>query len=103
MKTNPIVVSLATCSVLVFLLVPRATFGQEIVTTEPPVRESAPPPPAEPCPKGHRGGAIAGIVVASVFFGLLPMSIPVLVTQGKKLKAHNKAMREHRCQYAPGS
>jgi hypothetical protein len=31
------------------------------------------------------------------------MSIPVLITQTKKLKAHNEAMRERRCQYAPGS
>ncbi|KPK14685.1 MAG: hypothetical protein AMJ62_12210 [Myxococcales bacterium SG8_38] len=56
-------------------------------------------PQNEACPKGNRGGAIAGIVVASVFFALLPMSIPVLVTQGKKLKKHNKAMREGRCGY----
>ena len=29
------------------------------------------------------------------------MSIPVLITQTKKLKAHNKAKLERRCQYAP--
>jgi hypothetical protein len=29
------------------------------------------------------------------------MSIPVLITQSKKLKAHNKARSERRCQYAP--
>jgi hypothetical protein len=56
----------------------------------------------EPCPKGKRGGAIGGIVVGSVFWWLLPMSIPVLITQTKKLKAHNKARHERRCQYAPG-
>lgn len=56
-------------------------------------------PQAEDCPKGNRGGAIAGIVVGSIFWTLLPMSIPVLVTQGKKLKKHNKAMREGRCGY----
>ena len=37
----------------------------------------------------------------SVFWWLLPMSIPVLITQTKKLKAHNKARHERRCQYAP--
>jgi len=56
-------------------------------------------PQTEECPKGKRGGAIAGIVVGSVFWWLLPMSIPVLVTQGKKLKRHNEAMRERRCGY----
>jgi hypothetical protein len=59
------------------------------------------PAPEEPCPKGERGGAIAGIVVGSVYWLLLPMSIPVLITQSEKLKAHNKAMSERRCQYAP--
>jgi hypothetical protein len=39
--------------------------------------------------------------VGSVFWWLLPMSIPVLITQGKKLKAHNRAQLERRCQYAP--
>ncbi len=29
------------------------------------------PAPEEPCPKGERGGAIAGIVVGSVYFVLL--------------------------------
>lgn len=50
--------------------------------------------------EGKRGGAIGGIVVGSVFWMLLPMSIPVLITQSKKLKAHNKARYERRCQYA---
>jgi hypothetical protein len=71
-----------------------------MVTTEPPPTERA--PSSEPCPKGKRGGAIGGIVVGSVFWWLLPMSIPVLITQSKKLKAHNKAKNEHRCQYAHG-
>ena len=58
------------------------------------------PTPEEPCPKGRRGGAVGGIVVGSVFLPVLPMSIPVLITQSQKLKAHNRAMRERRCQYA---
>jgi len=73
------------------------------VTSEPPPSESqegAVPTSGEPCPKGKRGGAIGGIVVGSVFWWLLPMSIPVLITQTKKLKAHNAAMRDERCQYA---
>jgi hypothetical protein len=39
-------------------------------------------------------------VVGSVFWYVLPMSIPVLITQGRKLKAHNRAQLERRCQYA---
>jgi hypothetical protein len=39
--------------------------------------------------------------VGSVFWWLLPMSIPVLITQARKLKAHNRAQLERRCQYAP--
>ena len=73
--------------------------------TEPaPQTEPAPaaaPAPEQPCPKGKRGGAIGGVVVGSVFWWLLPMSIPVLITQTKKLKSHNAAMRDQRCQYAP--
>ena len=42
-------------------------------------------------------------VVGSVFWWVLPMSIPVLITQTKKLKAHNKAKRDGRCQYEPGN
>lgn len=83
------------CCLLVSLSLPLRTLGQE-VTSEPPVRQTVP----KPCPKGKRGGAIGGIVVGSVFWWLLPMSIPVLITQTKKLKAHNEAKLERRCQYA---
>jgi hypothetical protein len=84
------------------LLLPQTGYAQETVTSEPPSQQNAPPPqPEAPCPKGKRGGAIAGIVVGSVFWWLLPMSIPVLITQTKKLKAHNRAQLERRCQYAP--
>jgi hypothetical protein len=102
MKATPLVTSVVLCSVLMCLLMPQVTHGQEIVTSEPPAQQSAPPPShEEPCPKGKRGGAIGGIVVGSVFWWLLPMSIPVLITQTKKLKAHNEAKLERRCQYAP--
>ena len=90
------------CGLLILLLLPQPGHAQETVTSEPPSQQSAPPPrPEEPCPEGKRGGAIGGIVVGSVFWWLLPMSIPVLITQTKKLKAHNRAQLERRCQYAP--
>jgi len=75
--------------------------GHTATISEPPPQSSASPTSDDPCPEGKRGGAIGGIVVGSVFWWLLPMSIPVLVTQSKKLKAHNKAQLERRCQYAP--
>jgi hypothetical protein len=79
--------------------------AQETVTSEPPKAApetaEAPPKSDQPCPKGNRGGALAGVVIGALFWPLLPMSIPVLVTQGKKLKSHNQAMRDRRCQYAP--
>jgi hypothetical protein len=99
---NPSYMALSGLLVLVLLLLPRPGYGQETVTTELPSYQSASPPqPEEPCPKGKRGGAIGGIVVGSVFWWLLPMSIPVLITQARKLKAHNRAQLERRCQYAP--
>ena len=82
------------------IVTPNSSHGQQTVTTEPPAQPS--PRMEEPCPKGKRGGAIGGIVVGSVFWWVLPMSIPVLITQTKKLKAHNRAKYERRCQYAPG-
>jgi hypothetical protein len=85
-------------SLTLLIGVAPAALAQE-VTSEPPVRQQS---PQEPCPKGKRGGAIGGIVMGSIFWWLLPMSIPVLITQTKKLKAHNKARHERRCQYATG-
>lgn len=90
------------CCLLVVGLLPRSIYAQTTVTSEPPAQNTAlQPSSAEPCPKGKRGGAIGGIVVGSVFWMLLPMSIPVLITQSRKLKAHNRAKLERRCQYAP--
>ena len=88
-------------SIMAAALIPGAVYGQETVTSEPPPQPTT--SPQEPCPKGKRSGAIGGIVVCSVFWWLLPMSIPVLITQTKKLKAHNEARHERRCQYAPRS
>jgi len=91
---------LLSFSIMFSVLTPGPVRGQETVTSEPPPQPST--SLQEPCPKGKRGGAIGGIVVGSVFWWLLPMSIPVLITQTKKLKAHNKAQHERRCQYAVG-
>jgi hypothetical protein len=100
MKERLKAASIVLCGLLLLSSLPELAYGQTTVTTEPPATER--PPSSEPCPKGKRGGAIGGIVVGSVFWWLLPMSIPVLITQSKKLKAHNKARYEHRCQYADG-
>ena len=104
MKVNSTPVFAAMCCFLVLFSSSGPAYGQEAATTESPAPQSTESPqPEEPCPKGKRGGAIAGIVVGSVFWLVLPMSIPVLITQSKKLKAHNKAKMERRCEYAPGS
>ncbi len=94
--TNTLVAAALSLSLLLGGV--SATLAQE-VTSEPPAQREA---QTEPCPKGKRGGAIGGIVVGSIFWWVLPMSIPVLITQTKKLKAHNRAKHERRCQYARG-
>ena len=104
MKATSITSSLVTVSLLLPLLMPKVSYAEQIVESEPPVQRTIVPPGSEePCPKGRRGGAIGGIVGGSVFWALLPMSSPVLITQTKKLKAHNKAKRDGRCQSAPGA
>ena len=101
MKPHSIVSCIALCAMLSLHAVPMSVNAEEIVTTEPPTLSSAAPQPSEPCPKGKRGGAIGGIVMGSIFWWVLPMSIPVLITQTKKLRAHNEAQLDRRCQYAP--
>ena len=102
MEASRISTSAILCGLLVLLLLPRTTYGQQIVTSEPPAPQtSIQLPHEESCPTGKRGGAIGGIVVGSALWWLLPMSIPVLITQARKLKAHNWARLERRCQYAP--
>jgi|GEM_PF-1760613 len=102
MRANRISTCVVMCGLLLLLFSPRPSYGQPTVTSEPPAQPSAPQLPSqEPCPEGKRGGAIGGIVVGSVLWWLLPMSIPVLITQSRKLKAHNRARLERRCQYAP--
>ena len=101
--THRIAAHIVLWSALATFVSPQTVSSEEVVTTPPAAQSAAPPAPSEPCPKGKRGGAIGGIVVGSVFWWVLPMSIPVLITQTKKLKAHNKARLERRCQYAPGA
>ena len=101
MKPRSIVSCIALCAVLSLHAAPMSAKAEENVIAEPPPQRSAAPQSSEPCPKGKRGGAIGGIVVGSIFWWVLPMSIPVLITQTKKLKAHNRAQNERRCQYAP--
>lgn len=64
--------------------------AQETTAAPTEVVASTPAPPAAAPPSDCRqintGGPIAGIVVASVFWYVLPMSIPVWITQAKKLK-----------------
>lgn len=53
------------------------------------------------CRQISKGGPIAGIVVASVFWWLLPMSIPVWVTQAKKLKRRKAEIYEQQRRGCP--
>lgn len=56
---------------------------------------------APACRQINKGGPIAGIVVASVFWWLLPMSIPVWVTQAKKLKRRKAEIYEQQQRGCP--
>ena len=53
------------------------------------------------CRKISKGGPIAGIVVASIFWWVLPMSIPVWVTQAKKLKRRKAQIYEQQQRGCP--
>ena len=76
------------------------TIAQEdqapIVTTEVPQQQ-----PHPECRQISKGGPIAGIVVASVFWWLLPMSIPVWITQTKKLKKRRAQIYEQQQRGCP--
>jgi hypothetical protein len=101
MKPSSIISCIAIAALLSLHFRPSFVSAQQNVTMDTPAEQAAPPPSSEPCPKGKRGGAVGGIVVGSIFWWLLPMSIPVLITQTKKLRAHRAAQAERRCQYAP--
>ena len=101
MKPINAVCTLLLCALLSVGVPPGLASAEEGVTMEPPPQPAAPASSTESCPKGRRGGAVGGIVMGSIFWWVLPMSIPVLITQTKKLKAHNRAKLERRCQYAP--
>ena len=67
--------------------------GAPTVTTEVPLQPLQPQPV---CRQINKGGPIAGIVVASIFVWVLPMSIPVLITQTKKLRRRRAEIYEQR-------
>jgi len=50
------------------------------------------------CPRGKRGGAIASVVLGSVF-GLGLVGIPLIASGSVKLARHNKAKRAGVCGY----
>lgn len=60
-----------------------------------------PPAQSAECKQINKGGPIAGIVVASVFWYVLPMSIPVLITQTKKLRHRRDEIHEQRLRGCP--
>jgi hypothetical protein len=66
------------------------------VTTEVPQQQ-----PYPECREINKGGPIAGIVVASVFWWLLPMSIPVWITQTKKLRKRRAEISEQQRRGCP--
>ena len=103
---------LALMTILVFSTATLAS-AQESQPSPPPEAAEAPPPGypesgQEPvhsaptdCEQIEKGGPIAGIVVASVFWWLLPMSIPVWITQAKELKRRKKRIYEQRLRGCP--
>ncbi|NNE16907.1 MAG: hypothetical protein HKN10_00385 [Myxococcales bacterium] len=64
--------------------------GGEFAVTRPPE-----------CKQINKGGPIAGIVVASVFWWVLPMSLPVWITQAKKLKRRKAEIYEQQRRGCP--
>jgi len=67
-----------------------------------PAEGEEPAAQAEPaCRKISKGGPIAGIVVASVFWFVLPMSIPVWITQAKELKRRKAQIYEQQQRGCP--
>lgn len=66
-----------------------------------PAQDGAPAEVRPDCHPVKRGGPIAGIVIASVFWIVLPMSIPVWITQAKKLKRRNREIYEQQQRGCP--
>ncbi|MEM8608602.1 MAG: hypothetical protein AAGF92_15975 [Myxococcota bacterium] len=80
--------------------------SSSVVSDTPAAEGTAPAaaPTSPQCEPIQKGGPIAGIVVASVFWYVLPMSIPVWITQAKKLKRLKKKEYEQMqrgCSYSP--
>lgn len=80
------------------LLSTSATFAQDTTTSSGTdvvaAAPAAPAPPPADCRKVNKGGPIAGVTVGAVFWPFLPLSIPLLVTQSKKLKRRNAEIYE---------
>ena len=64
-------------------------------------KEGAPAEERSDCYPVNKGGPIAGIVVASIFWWVLPMSIPVWITQAKKLKKRKREIYEQQQRGCP--
>jgi hypothetical protein len=64
-------------------------------------KESAPAGERPDCYPVNKGGPIAGIVIASIFWWVLPMSIPVWITQAKKLKKRKREIYEQQQRGCP--
>ena len=94
MKTTSVILAMA----LVLSAAPAIAqdSAASIVTTEVPQQQ-----PSPECRQISKGGPIAGIVVASVFWWLLPMSIPVWITQTKKLKKRRAQIYEQQQRGCP--
>jgi hypothetical protein len=71
------------------------------VETTPGYPQEGQPPQQLECRQIKKGGPIAGIVIASVFWYVLPMSIPVWITQAKKLKRRKKEIHEQQLRGCP--
>lgn len=111
LKTTSIVIALA----LGLATTVGAQEGQTPTVTDAPPAQSQTRPPGyvdegeqfavRPAPAACReirkGGPIAGIVVASVFWWVLPMSIPVWITQTKKLKRRRAEIYEQQRRGCP--
>ena len=90
--------TIAVVTTFVFLVTSTALAQEGGSSAETGVVSETPTEPASSAPadcrKVNMGGPIAGIVVGAIFWPLLPMSIPVLVTQSKKLKRRNREIYE---------
>lgn len=93
MKTTSLILALA----LMLSTAPAMAQEGEAPSAAAEVRQQ----PDLECRQVSKGGPIAGIVVASVFWWLLPMSIPVWITQTKKLRKRRAEIYEQQRRGCP--